>query len=146
VRLPDQRVVHPWPWKSRAASCGLCNDHAVERVHGIGGVFFKARDPEALSRWYAEHLGIEDGLDGHPVWTPTAGPTVFAPFPETTEKFATGKQWMLNFRVGDLDAMVMQLRAAGLAVEDEMQHEQGVGRFAWLSDPEGNRIELWEPD
>jgi Glyoxalase-like domain len=71
---------------------------------------------------------------------------VFAPFPESTEKFAAGKQWMLNFRVRDLDAMLAQLRAAGVAVEDDVQHEQGIGRFAWLSDPEGNRIELWEPD
>jgi predicted enzyme related to lactoylglutathione lyase len=109
-------------------------------------VFFKARDPEALSRWYAAHLGIEDGLDGDPVWTPSAGPTVFAPFSEATEKFAAGKQWMLNFRVRDLDAMLAQLRSAGVAVEHELQSEQGVGRFAWLSDPEGNRIELWEPD
>lgn len=72
--------------------------------------------------------------------------TVFARFPESTEKFGVGKQWMLNFRVRDLDAMLAQLRAAGVAVEDELQHEQGIGRFAWLSDPEGNRIELWEPD
>jgi catechol 2,3-dioxygenase-like lactoylglutathione lyase family enzyme len=118
----------------------------MERVEGIGGVFFRARDPEALRRWYAERLGVEDGLDGAPVWSPGAGPTVFTPFPESTEKFATGKQWMLNFRVRDLDAMLAQLRAAGVAVEDELQHQQGVGRFAWLSDPEGNRIELWEPD
>jgi predicted enzyme related to lactoylglutathione lyase len=118
----------------------------MERVEGIGGVFFTARDPEALRHWYAERLGVEDGLDGAPVWTPSAGPTAFAPFPESTEKFAAGKQWMLNFRVRDLDAMLAQLRAAGVPVEDDVQHEQGIGRFAWLSDPEGNRIELWEPD
>jgi predicted enzyme related to lactoylglutathione lyase len=122
------------------------NIGSMERVEGIGGVFFTARDPEALRRWYAERLGVEDGLDGAPVWTPSAGPTVFAPFPESTEKFAAGKQWMLNFRVRDLDAMLAQLRAAGVPVEDDLQHQHGVGRFAWLSDPEGNRIELWEPD
>jgi predicted enzyme related to lactoylglutathione lyase len=118
----------------------------MERVQGIGGVFFRARNPEALARWYAEQLGIEGGLEGDPVWTPGAGPTVFAPFPESTEKFAADKQWMLNFRVRDLDAMLEQLTAAGVPVEEERQHEPGVGRFAWLSDPEGNRIELWEPD
>jgi predicted enzyme related to lactoylglutathione lyase len=117
----------------------------VERVQGIGGVFIKAQDPETLRRWYAEHLGIEDGLDGNPVWTPAAGPTVFAPFSETTGKFAPGKQWMLNFRVRDLDAILAQLREAGVAVEDEQENEPGIGRFAWLSDPEGNRVELWEP-
>jgi predicted enzyme related to lactoylglutathione lyase len=118
----------------------------VERVEGIGGVFFRAEDPEVLARWYAEHLGVEDGLDGELVWTPKAGPTVFAPFSESTDKFAVGKQGMLNFRVRDLDAMLAQLRSAGVAVEDEVQQQEGVGRFAWLSDPEGNRIELWEPD
>ena len=118
----------------------------MERVDGIGGVFFKARNPEALRQWYAEHLGIEDGLDGAPVWTPAAGPTVFWPFNETTEKFAPGKQWMLNFRVRDLDAMLEQLRAAGATVEDEVEQEDGFGRFAWFADPEGNRVELWEPD
>jgi glyoxylase I family protein len=118
----------------------------MERVQGIGGVFFRARNPEALARWYAEQLGIEGGIEGDPVWTPSAGPTVFAPFPESTEKFAADKQWMLNFRVRDLDAMLEQLTAAGVPVEEERQHEQGVGRFAWLLDPEGNRIELWEPD
>lgn len=116
----------------------------MERVDGIGGVFFRARDPEALRRWYAEHLGLEDGPDG--AWNPREGPTVFAPFPESTERFGAGKQWMLNFRVRDLDAMLAQLRGAGVAVEDELQEHQGIGRFAWLSDPEGNRIELWEPD
>jgi predicted enzyme related to lactoylglutathione lyase len=118
----------------------------MERVDGIGGVFFKARDPAALRRWYAEQLGVEDGLEGGPVWTPGAGPTVFSPFGETTDKFAPGKQWMLNFRVRDLDAMLEQLRAAGAAVEDEIAFEDGIGRFAWFADPEGNRVELWEPD
>jgi catechol 2,3-dioxygenase-like lactoylglutathione lyase family enzyme len=117
---------------------------SVERVEGIGGVFFKARDPEALRRWCAERLGLEDGPDG--AWNPRGGPTVFAPFSESTEKFAAGKQWMLNFRVRDLDAMLAQLRAAAVAVEDELQEYQGIGRFAYCSDPEGNRIELWPPD
>jgi catechol 2,3-dioxygenase-like lactoylglutathione lyase family enzyme len=118
----------------------------MERVDGIGGVFFKARNPEELRKWYAQNLGIEDGLNGAPVWTPAAGPTVFWPFDEATEKFAPGKQWMLNFRVRDLDAMLEQLRAAGATVEDEVQQEDGFGRFAWFADPEGNRVELWEPD
>ena len=118
----------------------------MERVDGIGGVFFRAREPERLRRWYAEHLGVEDGVDGHLVWTPASGPTVFSPFAEATDKFGAEKQWMLNFRVRDLDAMLAQLRAAGVPVEDDLQHQEGVGRFAWVADPEGNRIELWEPD
>ncbi len=118
----------------------------MERVTGLGGLFFRARDPRALAAWYAEHLGIDDAAVG--VWHQEAGPTIFAPFPASSEKFGDpGRQWMPNFRVRDLDAMLEQLRAAGVAVEDGAPVvEEGVGRFAWLADPEGTRIELWEPD
>ncbi|MEA2268399.1 MAG: hypothetical protein QOC64_1009 [Solirubrobacteraceae bacterium] len=119
----------------------------MERVEGLGGLFFRARDPRALARWYAEHLGVDNGLEGDTVWRQEAGPTVFAPFPSSTETFGDpGRQWMANFRVRDLDAMLAQLRGAGVPVEDEVQTEAGVGRFGWATDPEGNRIELWEPD
>ena len=119
----------------------------MERVDGIGGVFFRARDPEALAGWYADHLGVDRvpmSYDETP-WTQQAGPTVFAPFPDDTDYFGRAEQqWMVNFRVRDLDAMVAQLRSAGVAV-DVASETYPNGRFAHLSDPEGNRIELWEP-
>lgn len=118
----------------------------MERVTGIGGMFFRARDPDALARWYAEHLGIDNQLKGFDtLWWQERGPTVFAPFPADTDYFGRPEQaWMLNLRVRDLDAMVAQLRAAGVAIDSE-DTQEGVGRFAWLVDPEGNRVELWEP-
>jgi glyoxylase I family protein len=118
----------------------------MERVTGIGGMFFRARDPDALARWYAEHLGIDNQLEGgDTLWRQERGPTVFAPFPADTDYFGRPERaWMLNFRVRDLDAMLAQLRAAGVTI-DRQETEEGIGRFAWLADPEGNRIELWEP-
>jgi predicted enzyme related to lactoylglutathione lyase len=114
----------------------------MERAIGIGGFFFRAQDPEGLGRWYEEHFGIP--ASGTP-WTQEGGMTVWSPFAADTTYFGRPeKQWMVNFRVRDLDAMLAQLRAAGAAVEDTVQ-EEDYGRFGWLSDPEGNRIELWEP-
>lgn len=119
----------------------------MEKVNGIGGVFFRARDPEALAQWYQDNLGVrktgveyEDGS-----WWQETGPTVFAPFEEATDYFDRAEQaWMINFRVDDLDAMAAQLRAAGV---DVVVHETALpnGRFARCHDPEGNPIELWEP-
>ena len=109
-------------------------------VTGIGGVFFRARDPEALGRWYAEHLGVT--FD--PLWWQAAGPTVWAPFAQDTAYFGRPEQvWMINFRVRDLDAAVAALRRAGIAVE--LVPPDAAGRFARTADPEGNPIELWEP-
>jgi len=114
----------------------------LEKVTGIGGMFFRARDPKTLSRWYATHLGID--VDDA-VWRQVAGPTVFAPF-ESTDYFSRPEQqWMINFRVRDLDAMLRQLRAAGIAAETRSEWDSEVGRFARIHDPEGNPIELWEP-
>src|ERR1700757_1217091 len=88
---------------------------AVEKVTGIGGVFFRARNPKALAEWYRIHLGVDvvpDNYDERP-WQQQAGPTAYAPFPEDTSYFGkTGKQWMISFRVANLDAMANQLRAA----------------------------------
>ena len=113
----------------------------VERVDGIGGFFFRARDPVALARWYHEQLGV----DLTPDWQQTAGPTAFQPFDFDTTYFgAPDRMWMLNFRVRDLAAMVSQLEAAGVAVElDPVEYPYGL--FARLEDPEGNPIQLWEP-
>ena len=119
----------------------------MERVTGMGGVFFRARDPEALGRWYAEQLGVAPppGQEGEVPWWQEAGPTVFAPFSADTDYFGSPEQaWMPNFRVRDLDAMLAQLRAAGADVEDKVEDYE-YGRFGWVRDPEGNRIELWEP-
>ena len=119
----------------------------MEKVTGIGGVFFRARDPKALARWYREHLGvapIPESYDGRP-WVQEAGPTAFGPFEQDTDYFGRAKQaWMINFRVNDLAAMVAQLEAAGIAVSVDPE-EYPNGRFARLHDPEGNPIELWEP-
>jgi predicted enzyme related to lactoylglutathione lyase len=116
----------------------------VERVLGIGGYFLRAADPKALNAWYRECLGLE--ADEHGLWHQDEGPTVFATFETATEYFGSRtQQTMLNFRVRDLDAMLAQLRAKGADVADETQDMEGVGRFGWVTDPEGNRIELWEP-
>jgi predicted enzyme related to lactoylglutathione lyase len=125
-----------------------CSAQAKEKVTGIGGVFFRARDPAALAQWYEEHLGITrvpTNYETQP-WMQLAGPTVFAPFRSTTDHFGRPEQqWMINFRVRDLDAMVRQLRSAGIDVTvDPTVHPNG--RFARLHDPEGNPIELWQPN
>ncbi|HEY0767119.1 MAG TPA: VOC family protein [Steroidobacteraceae bacterium] len=119
----------------------------MEVVLGIGGLFFRARNPESLARWYLEHLGIASVPANYddPIWQQEAGPTAFAPFEESTTYFGAGeKQWMVNFRVRNLEAMVAQLRSAAIAVEIDPQHYPN-GRFARLHDPEGNPLELWEP-
>jgi glyoxylase I family protein len=119
----------------------------MEKVVGIGGLFFRAHDPKALGRWYFEHLGIDltPSKEGDRVWEQEAGPTSFTPFPETTKYFGdASKMWMVNFRVHDLDKMVAQLRAAGIEVKDPESYPN-IGRFARLHDPEGNPIELWQP-
>lgn len=119
----------------------------MEKVTGIGGLFFRARDPEALGRWYLSHLGIAlvpASYEQEP-WRQEAGPTAFAPFPEATDYFGAPHQaWMVNFRVRSLAAIVAQLTAAGIAVAVDPE-EYPNGRFARIHDPEGNPVELWEP-
>ena len=116
----------------------------MERVLGIGGYFLRATDPESLSTWYRDCLGI--GAEENGLWHQEAGPTVFAAFDPETDYFGSrGQRCMLNFRVRDLDAMLRQLRARGADVADEVQDMEGVGRFGWVTDPEGTRIELWQP-
>lgn len=115
----------------------------MERALGIGGLFFRAKDPAALSRWYAENLGIEMG---NGVWTQAEGPTVYQPFKADTDYFGRrDQQWMINLRVGDLDKMIAQLTAANIDVETRDEWDSEIGRFARIHDPEGNPIELWEP-
>ena len=114
-------------------------------VTGIGAFAFRARDPEALRAWYAEHLGVGGGEHG--LWDQQAGPTVFSPFDAATDYFPAEKQWMLNFRVEGLDALKAALETKGIEVITNPEWDApGVGRFARIRDPEGNAIELWEPD
>ena len=117
----------------------------TERVAGIGGVFFRSRDPDALRAWYAEHLGITMEAYGTTFTAKGGDQTVWAPFPSDTTYFGSSdQQLMVNFRVRDLEAMLEQLRAAGVQVDDRV-HDMEYGRFGWASDPEGNRFELWQP-
>ena len=110
-------------------------------VTGIGGVFFRAKDPAALSKWYERQLGI-NGME----WVQQQGQTAFVPFPLDTDYFGReSQQFMLNFRVDDLDGLLNQLRANNVTIVKEVEEQAGVGRFAAIEDPEGNRIELWEP-
>src|SRR4029079_8273476 len=116
----------------------------MERVLGVGGYFLRAADPAALGAWYRECLGLDADENG--VWRQEAGVTVFATFESGTDYFGSPtQQTMLNFRVRDLDAMLAQLRAKGAAVAEQTEEMEGVGRFGWVTDPEGNRVELWEP-
>ena len=117
----------------------------MERATGIGGVFFRARDPEALTAWYAEHVGVPVQPDGYVVFTDIRNACVWSPFREDTDYWPAEKQAMVNFTVPDLDAMLAQLRDAGADVDDRIEVLEGIGRFGWAVDPEENRFELWEP-
>lgn len=124
----------------------------MERVTGIGGIFFKSKDPKALTQWYKDHLGVQADEHGYVAfsWRESNDPkreglTVWSPFTETTEYFgASTRPFMVNFRVDDLDRMLAQLRAAGAEVDDHIE-DGDFGRFGWVMDPDGTRIELWEP-
>jgi len=120
----------------------------MEKITGIGGFFFRAQDHKGLAEWYERHFGINrvpTGPETEP-WTQEAGHTAFSPFKADSTYFGDpAKNWMLNFRVRNIDAMVAQLRAAKIEVSDPESYE-GVGRFARLKDPEGNPIELWQPE
>jgi glyoxylase I family protein len=119
----------------------------VERVTGIGGFFFRARQPGALALWYQERLGVTTVPEsyGEEPWRQQEGVTVFAPFPQDSAMIGPPERtWMINFRVEDLNAIVDQLRGAGETVEVDPQRYPN-GRFAELRDPEGNGIQLWQP-
>lgn len=122
----------------------------MPKVTGLGGVFFKADQPEELYAWYEKHLGLQR-KDGVVLfrWREAAqdnpGTTVFAIFNRDSKYFGPGPSpFMLNFRVDDLDGLLAQLRAAGISIDPKRDDSQ-FGRFAWITDPEGNRIELWQP-
>ena len=124
----------------------------MRRVIGIGGIFFKAKDPVALRAWYQQHLGIDvQGWGGTSFrWVDANGAacngsTVWSIMPDTTQYYAPSTApFMVNYRVADLHALLAALRAEGCAV-DEKVDESDFGKFGWVMDPEGNRVELWEP-
>ncbi len=119
----------------------------MERVIGVGGIFFKSKDPGKLKAWYRDNLGLPADEHGEIVFSSageTSAPLVWSPFPADTKYFEPSQApFMINFRVKDLRAMLAQLRAAGALVDDKVQDEP-YGKFGWVMDPEGNRIELWE--
>ena len=127
----------------------------MTRVTGIGGIFLRARDAKALGAWYAEHLGIQlnDWGGAQFFWTdevpPATGSTAWSLFPADTKYFGPGtpagpQSAMVNYRVDDLDGLLANLAAAGVII-DPKREDASYGRFAWITDPEGNRLELWQP-
>jgi glyoxylase I family protein len=140
--MPPERTVTPLD------SRPFVHHGAMERVHGIGGFFFRATDADSLGRWYADHLGVAAPPASYdePVWEQDAGPTVIAPFGEEhwESPHLGPRGWGINFRVTDLDTMVEQLRAAGIEVDVDAEVYPN-GRFAQLHDPEGNAVQLWQP-
>jgi predicted enzyme related to lactoylglutathione lyase len=122
-------------------------------VTGMGGLFFRAKDPDALTAWYKQWLGIGAGCVSDPAatvdewsWATQGGPMVFAPFKADTDYFPADKAFMINLRVDDLDAVLTPFRAAGAEVVTKPEWDDpAVGRFARVFDPEGNPIELWQP-
>jgi predicted enzyme related to lactoylglutathione lyase len=113
-------------------------------VTGIGGWFFRAKNPAALQEWYRDHLGVV--FADYVPWHQQSGPTMITPFDEDTDYFPAGKQWMINFRVAGLDELLSRLRDADIVVQTDASWDTPhTGRFARIHDPEGNPIELWEP-
>jgi predicted enzyme related to lactoylglutathione lyase len=144
LRAPVGRPTVGSSWFARSRWHRPCKDGGMERVVGVGGYFMRAADPAALSAWYRDCLGLDADENG--LWNQEAGATVFATFDSETDYFGSrAQQTMLNFRVRDLDAMLAQLRAKGADVATETQDMEGVGRFGWVTDPEGHRVELWQP-
>ena len=122
----------------------------MARVTGIGGVFLKARDPKALAAWYVKHLNLSPAPYGITfLWSDevpkTTGSTTWSTFPADTKYFGTGPQTaMINYRVDDLDALLAELQKDGVPI-DPKRDDSSYGKFAWITDPEGNRLELWQP-
>ncbi|MCB9915241.1 MAG: VOC family protein [Planctomycetes bacterium] len=122
----------------------------MARVLGVGGIFFKSKDPAKLAGWYAEHLGVPveaawNGASLKPDAMPPKGLTVWSPFPADTKYFEpSGQAYMINLVVDDLDGALAQVQAGGAELAGEPQDHE-YGRFGWFLDPEGNKVELWEP-
>jgi len=141
----------PSPAKKERAG-RRANVTPLVRVTGLGGVFFRSDDPKKLMGWYRKHLGIKAGAFGGWAFqwrekrrSERIGYTVFSPFTKDSPYFdPSEKPFMFNFRVADLHALIAQLRREGIHVLDDVQ-ELPYGKFGWIIDPDGNKIELWEP-
>lgn len=123
----------------------------MARVTGVGGIFLRSHDPSRLAKWYTEHLGLSVSADNAAIlrWSDEGvsgtGMTVWSVFPEDTTYLGPGTQaTMVNYRVDDLEALLLKLAAAGVWV-DPHREDFPYGRFAWVQDCDGNRLELWEP-
>jgi len=123
----------------------------MKKVTGLGGIFYKVEDPEEHKKWYRENLGIEsDQYGGKFIWRDEEDPskkchTAWSPFPKSSRYFDPSKQdFMINYRVHDLDALLKELEKSGIKQEGKME-EYEYGKFAWILDPDGIKIELWEP-
>jgi predicted enzyme related to lactoylglutathione lyase len=122
----------------------------MKKVTGIGGIFFKCKDPEKIRAWYKKYLGIEAGdwgfnFDWNMEPDPSKGSTVWAPFKQETTHFnPSAKDFMINYRVENLEELIKELKKEGIPLLDEMDSST-YGKFVHLMDPEGNKIELWEP-
>lgn len=117
----------------------------MAKITGIGGIFFRAKDPKGLALWYQDNLGVGNTKENGQ-WMQEAGPSVFSPFKQDTDYFGRMEQaFMFNFRVDDLKGLLAQLEARGIKPTKEFEHWDGVGSFARIEDPEGNPIELWQP-
>lgn len=124
----------------------------MARVTGIGGVFFKCKNPSKMKQWYEDNLGIPSDAYGHTFkWyeeknSDKVGRTVWSPFPAETDYFGdSGQQMMVNYRVNDIEQLVNNLRAKGVTIVDKIENFEGIGKFVHILDAEGNRVELWEP-
>lgn len=124
----------------------------MKRVSGIGGIFFKSDDSKKLYQWYEKHLGITPSPDGSGVmfeWRDAEDPekkgmTIWSIFPRESKYFGPGPSpFMINYRVDDLDGLLKVLNEEGVTIDRREDHEYG--RFAWIIDPDGNRVELWQP-
>lgn len=122
----------------------------MKRVTGIGGIFFKAADPKALSAWYRDHLGLDTSDWGGAIFPwggegSAKGMTIWSPFAQDTDYMAPSTaSFMINFRVDDLDALLAVLRTEGCNVLERTETSEQ-GKFGWVIDPEGNKVELWQP-
>jgi len=120
----------------------------MARVTGLGGIFFKSRDPKALAAWYAKHLGLPVTDFGGAMFVEDEsrpGATLWTPFKESTDYFKPStRDFMINFRVDDLDGLLAKLRSDGVQVDADVQDSE-YGKFGWIMDPDGNRVELWQP-
>ncbi len=127
-----------------------CNSDEKMSVRGIGGVFFKSKDPKKLEKWYIENLGLEPDEEGYIYfkWSDLTKPgyTLWGPFPEDTKYFKPSESsWMINFVVSDIDRMVVHLESKGVEIDKRGVQATPEGKFAWFIDLEGNKIEIWEP-